>query len=171
MRFSMAVSFRKRLGYILLLMEPERTIPLLLSPEPRRSAVEHAQQKHGITEQRACRLADQPRGTQRYHLTRREDEDALTRAITDLATQYGRYGYRRITALLKGGGWQVGKDRVERIWRREGLKVPQRQKPRGRLWFHDGRAYGSGRSARTMCGVMTSSVHGRTMAAVCVSST
>ena len=59
-------------------------------------------------------------------------------AITELATQYGRYGYRRVTALLKRDGWQVGKDRVERIWRREGLKVPQRQKPRGRLWFNDG---------------------------------
>ena len=80
----------------------------------------------------------QPRGTQRYHLTHREDEDALTQAILELASQYGRYGYRRITALLKRDGWQVGKDRVERIWRREGLKVPQKQKPRGRLWLNDG---------------------------------
>ena len=55
-----------------------------------------------------------------------------------LASQYGRYGYRRITALLKRTGWRVGKDRVERIWRREGLKVPQKQKPRGRLWLNDG---------------------------------
>jgi len=55
-----------------------------------------------------------------------------------LASRYGRYGYRRITALLKRAGWQVGKDRVERIWRREGLKVPQQQKPRGRLWLNDG---------------------------------
>jgi putative transposase len=55
-----------------------------------------------------------------------------------LASQYGRYGYRRITALLQRAGWRVGKDRVERIWRREGLKVPQRQKPRGRLWLNNG---------------------------------
>jgi putative transposase len=55
-----------------------------------------------------------------------------------LASQYGRYGYRRITALLQRSGWQVGKDRVERIWRREGLKVPKKQKPRGRLWLNDG---------------------------------
>src|ERR1017187_4576538 len=61
-----------------------------------------------------------------------------TRAIVEFASLYGRYGYRRITALLKRDGWQVGKDRVERIWRREGLKVPQKQKPRGRLWFNDG---------------------------------
>ena len=91
-----------------------------------------------MSERRACRLVNQPRGTQRYQLTQREDEDALTRAIAEFASQYGRYGYRRITALLKRDGWQVGKDRVERIWRREGLKVPQRQKPRGRLWFNDG---------------------------------
>ncbi len=68
----------------------------------------------------------------------RWDEDALTRAIITLASQYGRYGYRRITALLQAAGWQVGKDRVERIWRREGLKVPLKQKPRGRLWLNDG---------------------------------
>jgi len=80
----------------------------------------------------------QPRGTQRYWPTQREDEDALTQAIVILASQYGRYGYRRITALLKRAGWQVGKDRVERIWRREGLKVPKRQKARGRLWLNDG---------------------------------
>jgi putative transposase len=115
-------------------LESERTIPLLLSPERRRIAADHAQQKHGITERRACRLANQPRGTQRYRAIRREDEDALTQAIVQLASQYGRYGYRRITALLK----RVGKDRVERIWRREGLKVPQKQKPRARLWLNDG---------------------------------
>jgi putative transposase len=68
----------------------------------------------------------------------RSDEDTLTRAIMTLASQYGRYGYRRITALLQGAGWPVGKDRVERIWRREGLKVPQKQRPRGRLWLNDG---------------------------------
>ncbi len=91
-----------------------------------------------MTERRACRLANQPRGTQRYRAIRREDEDALTQEIVQLASQYGRYGYRRITALLKRAGWKVGKDRVERIWRREGLKVPQKQKPRGRLWLNDG---------------------------------
>jgi putative transposase len=91
-----------------------------------------------MTERRACRLANQPRGTQRYRAIRREDEDTLTQAIIQLASQYGRYGYRRIAALLKLAGWQVGKDRVERIWRREGLKVPQKQKPRSRLWLNDG---------------------------------
>jgi putative transposase len=93
---------------------------------------------HGISERRACRLVYQPRGTQRYQAAQRADEDALTHAIIQLASQYGRYGYRRITALLQRAGWRVGKDRVERIWRREGLKVPQKQKPRGRLWLNDG---------------------------------
>ena len=66
------------------------------------------------------------------------DEDALTRAIIAMASEYGRYGYRRITALLQADGWQVGKDRVQRIWRREGLKVPQKHRPRSRLWLNDG---------------------------------
>ena len=86
-----------------------------------------------MSERRACQLVNQPRGTQRYQPTQREDEDRLTQAIVALASQYGRYGYRRITALLVRAGWKVGKDRIERIWRCEGLKVPKRQKPRGRL--------------------------------------
>lgn len=68
----------------------------------------------------------------------REDESALTRAIIDLATEYGRYGYRRITALLRDRGWHVNHKRVERIWRREGLKVPYKQPRRARLWLNDG---------------------------------
>jgi putative transposase len=62
----------------------------------------------------------------------------LTRVIIALASEYGRYGYRRITIELNKAGWPVGKDRVQRIWRREGLKVPQKQRPRGRLWLNDG---------------------------------
>jgi len=91
-----------------------------------------------LSERHACRLVHQPRGTQRYQPTQRDDEDELTQAIISLASQYGRYGYRRITALLQQAGWSVGKDRVQRIWRREGLKVPAKQKPRGRLWLNDG---------------------------------
>jgi putative transposase len=68
----------------------------------------------------------------------RADEDALTQAIIGLASEYGRYGYRRITWLLRGAGWAVGTDRVQRIWRREGLKVPSKQRPRSRLWLNDG---------------------------------
>ena len=67
-----------------------------------------------------------------------DDEERLTAAIIELATLYGRYGYRRITALLRAAGWVVNKKRVERIWRREGLKVPRRQPKKGRLWLNDG---------------------------------
>ena len=68
----------------------------------------------------------------------RDDEDGLTQRIVSLACQYGRYGYRMITGMLNRGGWRVGKDRVSRIWRKEGLRVPKRQRPRARLWLNDG---------------------------------
>ena len=100
--------------------------------------MERIRERYGLTERHACRIVGQPRGTQRYTTTVRADEDALTRAIVALASEYGRYGYRRITHLLKEVGWSVGTDRVQRIWRREGLKVPQKQRPRGRLWLNDG---------------------------------
>ena len=58
--------------------------------------------------------------------------------IIRLASKYGRYGYRRITALLRAAGWQVNHKRVERIWRQEGLKVPKKQPKRSRLWLSDG---------------------------------
>ena len=90
-----------------------------------------------MSERRACQLVNQPRGTQRYQPTQREDEDRLTQAIIVLAKQYGRYGYRRITALLKHAGWQVGKDRVEKIWRREGLDAKLvRQRRDARTTLH-----------------------------------
>ncbi len=92
----------------------------------------------GVSERRACRVLGQARSTQRQEPVRREDEDPLTRAILRLAGQYGRYGYRRITAMLRRAGWEVNHKRVERIWRQEGLKVPQKQPKRGRLWLADG---------------------------------
>ena len=110
----------------------------LLSPERRHCAVGRTRQRHGLSERHACRLLGQWRGTQRYEPMDRPDEDELTQAIIALAANYGRYGYRRITALLRRAGWQVGKDRVQRIWRREGLKVPQKHRPRRRLWLNDG---------------------------------
>jgi len=66
------------------------------------------------------------------------EEARLVADVTALATRYGRYGYRRITALLSEKGWRVNHKRVERIWRREGLKVPKKQPKRGRLWLNDG---------------------------------
>ena len=67
-----------------------------------------------------------------------DDEKRLVEDMVDLATQYGRYGYRRITVLLRRAGWKVNHKRVERLWRREGLKVPKRQPKRRRLWLNDG---------------------------------
>ena len=68
----------------------------------------------------------------------RDDEAALTADIIAFATEYGRYGYRRIAAMLRDAGWVVNVKRIERIWRLEGLKVPQKQPKRGRLWLNDG---------------------------------
>lgn len=80
--------------------------------------------QHGPTQRKLPRGAD--------------DEALLTEDIIALARQYGRYGYRRVTALLGNAGWQVNHKSVERIWRSEGLKVRQKQPRRGRLWLNDG---------------------------------
>jgi putative transposase len=91
-----------------------------------------------VSERRACQVLGQCRATQQYNLFSSDREERLVARIVELATQYGRYGYRRITALLNREGWQVNHKKVERIWRKEGLKVPQRQPKRGRLWLNDG---------------------------------
>jgi len=98
----------------------------------------YAQQKLGISERRACQALGQSRGLQRRRPIRADDEAALTEDIIKLATKYGRYGYKRITALLRVQGWSVNHKRVERIWRQEGLKVPQKHKKRGRLYLNNG---------------------------------
>jgi putative transposase len=80
----------------------------------------------------------QARNTQRRSPETSPEESRLVDDITTLATRYGRYGYRRITALLRERGWQVNHKKVERIWRKEGLKVPRKQPKRKRLWLNDG---------------------------------
>jgi putative transposase len=86
-----------------------------------------------------CRALDQHRSTQRKRPRGRNDEERLTADIIELARQYGRYGYRKVAQLLRStAGWVVNDKRVERIWRREGLKVPAKQPKRGRLWLADG---------------------------------
>ena len=94
--------------------------------------------KFSVSERFACKVLGQHRSTQRKKPQSRPDEEALTTDIIRLASRYGRYGYRRITAMLRSEGWTVNAKRVERIWRREGLKVPQKQPKRGRLWLNDG---------------------------------
>ena len=91
-----------------------------------------------ISERRACRVLGQARVTQRRSHKLGAEEDRLTKRMIKLATRYGRYGYRRITALLHDEGWKVNHKRVGKIWRREGLKVPKKQPKRGRLWLNDG---------------------------------
>ncbi len=83
-------------------------------------------------------MIGQARSTQRYQIQMPDDEPLLVQRIIELATKYGRYGYRRITALLQREGWQVNHKRIERLWKREGLKVPRKQPKRKRLWLNDG---------------------------------
>ena len=92
-----------------------------------------------LSERRVCRVLGQHRSTQRRVPAGRDDEERLTADIVELARRYGRYGYRKIAELLRSSaGWVVNDKRVERIWRREGLKVPAKQPKRGRLWLTDG---------------------------------
>ena len=91
-----------------------------------------------VSERRACRVLKQHRSTQRKLPKGRADEKRLVADMIELARQYGRYGYRRIAALLRDAGWQVNDKRVERLWRREGLKAPMKQPKKGRLWLNDG---------------------------------
>ena len=100
--------------------------------------MDHVVAELGVSERRACRVLGQHRSTQRKVPQTPDDEAALTADIIELARQYGRYGYRRITKMLRTAGWSVNKKRVERLWRREGLKVPSKQPKRGRLWLNDG---------------------------------
>ena len=87
---------------------------------------------------RACAAPGQHRSTRRRAPRGREDEERPTADTVELARRYGRYGHREVTALLREAGWLVNDERVERIWRREGLKVPPRQPKRGRPWLADG---------------------------------
>ena len=91
-----------------------------------------------MSERRICRVLGQHRSTQRRKPRGRADEERLVADMVELVRQYGRYGYRRIAALLRDAGWQVNDKRIERLWRREGLKVPMKQPKKGRLWLNDG---------------------------------
>ncbi|NIQ06519.1 MAG: IS3 family transposase [Candidatus Korarchaeota archaeon] len=110
----------------------------LLSTERRRRCVVHVQQKLAVSERRACRVLGQARSVQRRKPNKSQSERVLREDIIRLASKYGRYGYRRITALLRAEGWVVNHKRVERIWREEGLKVPKKQPKKGRLYLNDG---------------------------------
>ncbi len=100
--------------------------------------MEHVGETLHVSERRACRVLGQARTTQRHRPKPSLDEERLVTQMIEFATRYGRYGYRRITGLLCCDGWRVNHKRIERLWRREGLKVPQKQPKRGRLWLGDG---------------------------------
>ena len=89
------------------------------------ACIEHVRRELRVSERGACAALGQHRSTQRKMPQGRDDEERLTADIVELARQYGRYGYRKIAALLRDVGWLVNNKRVERIWRREGLKVPK----------------------------------------------
>jgi len=91
----------------------------------RRACIDHVPSVLDVSERRACRVLGQHGSTQRKIPRGRPDEDVFTRVIIALASEYARYGYRRVWALLAKGGWQIGMARIERIWRREGLKFPR----------------------------------------------
>jgi putative transposase len=86
-----------------------------------------------VSERRIYQLLNQPRSTQRYLPRARDGEALLVEHIIELATKYDRYGYHRITALLQREGFEVNHKRVERFWRIEELKVPQKQPKRKRF--------------------------------------
>ncbi|MDD9728280.1 IS3 family transposase [Roseovarius sp. SK2] len=110
----------------------------LLSPARRRACIDRVRAELNVSERRACRVLRQHRSTQRKVPVGRADEERLVADMIELTRQYGRYGYRRIAALLRDVGWHVNDKRVERLWRREGLKVPMKQPKKGRLWLNDG---------------------------------
>lgn len=100
--------------------------------------IKNAMEKYELSERRACKIFDQYRTTQRYKKNESKFNEALRAKVIELASKYGRYGYRRITALVNREGFNVNHKRIYRIWREEGLKVPQKQPKRRRLWLNDG---------------------------------
>lgn len=99
-----------------------------MSPSRKRGAVRGLQMQFTVSERRACRVLDQPRSSQRYEAQPRDDEGALVQRMRGLAAERPRYGYRRIAALLRRESWRASASRVLRLWRREGLKVPQKRR-------------------------------------------
>ena len=104
-----------------------------MSPTRRRQAVEHVCKGLEVSQRRACKVLSQPRGTQRYRPRRVDEDRALAAAMKRLSRMHPRYGYRRITVLLRSEGWSVNRKRAYRLWRQEGLKVPGKKGKRKRL--------------------------------------
>ena len=121
-------------------VDPARGGPgKLLSPARRRACIEHVWHKLQVSECRARAALGQNRSTQRKIPRGRDNDERLTAAeLIELGRRYCGYGYRKIAELLRRAGWHINDKRVERIWRRDGPKVPPKQPKRGRLWLADG---------------------------------
>ncbi len=91
-----------------------------------------------VSERRACKVIGQLRSTNRYIAKPNVFKENLRERVVAIATEFGRYGYRKVTDMLNNEGFTVGKDRVYTIWREEGLKVPMKQPKRSRIWLKDG---------------------------------
>jgi putative transposase len=105
----------------------------LLSPTRRRAVVELVKRRLGVSEHRACKVIGQPRSSQRYEGRKTDRDHPLLEQMVSLSRENPRYGYRRVWALLRREGWPVNKKRVHRLWRKKGLKVPQKQHKKRRL--------------------------------------
>ena len=104
-----------------------------MSPSRKRMVTAKLQEKYEVSQRRACRVIGQPRSSQRYQSTPRDDESALVKRMLEVAGQRPRFGYRRVAWQLREENWQASDTRVYRLWRREGLKVPQKKRKRKRL--------------------------------------
>ena len=104
-----------------------------MSPSRKRAAVVELVSSFGVSERRACAVVDQPRSSQRYQRRMDNEEQPLVNRMVELARRQPRHGYRMITGALRTEGWLVNRKRVYRLWRREGLKVPQIRRKRRRL--------------------------------------
>ena len=106
----------------------------MISPTRRRKTVGRvrANLSH-VSERRACAVVGQPRSTHRYQTRPRDEEQVLVKRMLELVAAHPRYGYRRITRLLRDEGWKVNRKRIYRLWRQEGLKVPKKQRKKRRL--------------------------------------
>jgi putative transposase len=105
----------------------------VLTAGQRRQAVHQLQETFGVSQRRACRVLGQPRSTQRQTPKTSEEEGRLVGRMLELVRQHPRWGYRRITVLLRREGWRVNRKRVYRLWRQQGLKVPRKQRKKRRL--------------------------------------
>jgi transposase InsO family protein len=105
----------------------------MVSPTRRREAAEHLGKQFEVSQRRVCRVMEQPRSTQRYESKARDDEAALVSRIHELVRSATRYGYRRVWAMLRVEGWRVNRKRIYRLWKREGFKVPRKQRKKRRL--------------------------------------